>query len=57
MTDKGATPVARSPRRPVDAAEPLVLHRRGGVVIVILLLLTLGLMLPLVMHSAGVPLG
>ncbi|MCA4997132.1 hypothetical protein HWD35_20635 [Tsukamurella tyrosinosolvens] len=57
MNDTRATP-ARIPRRPVEAAPPLVLHPRGGVVIVTLLVLMAGLMLaPLVLHLAGVPIG
>lgn len=57
MNDKRATP-ARVLRHPVEAAPPLVLHPRGGVVIVTLLVLMTGLMLaPLAVHLAGVPIG
>ncbi|CAM3807811.1 hypothetical protein ACXYTP_07235 [Tsukamurella ocularis] len=57
MNDTRATP-ARVPRRSVEAAPPLVLHPRGGVVIVTLLVLMVGLMMaPLVVHLTGVPIG
>ncbi len=56
MNDLRATQ-ARVPRHPVEAAQPLVVHPRGGVVIVALLLLTLGLMVPLVLYTAAVPIG
>ncbi|BDH56065.1 hypothetical protein MTP03_10040 [Tsukamurella sp. PLM1] len=57
MTDDRATPAERVPRPPVEAVPPLVLHPRGGVVIGALLVLTLGLMVPLVVHLARVPIG
>ncbi|MBS4103125.1 hypothetical protein [Tsukamurella paurometabola] len=57
MNDTRATQ-ARVPRHPVEAATPLVLHPRGGVVIVTLLVLTASVMMaPLVMHLVGVPIG
>jgi len=57
MNDDRVTPMTRAPLRSVDAAPPLVLHPRGGVVIVALLVLTLGLMVPLLMHLATAPIG
>lgn len=56
MNDR-VTPLTRAPARSVDAAPPLVLHPRGGVVIVALLVLTLGLMVPLFLHLATAPIG
>ncbi|MCS3780853.1 hypothetical protein HNP11_000841 [Tsukamurella ocularis] len=53
MNHLRTTPV----RIPVEAAPPLVVHPRGGVVIAALLLLTLGLMIPLVLYTAAAPIG
>ncbi|WP_158636124.1 hypothetical protein [Tsukamurella sputi] len=57
MNDDRVTSMTRVPPRSVDAAPPLVLHPRGGVVIVALLVLMLGLMVPLLMHLATAPIG